>query len=206
MVQSIDYATHNQSLSLTGNTTLPDIQLSTESVSVGEVEVTARLITRESDRFVVDVANNPQAAAGNDAVEMISTSPGVWVNDDQISINGNEGTRVMVNERLLTHTGDDLIAYLRTIEADNIQKIEIIPIAGADYDADSKGGIIKITLKKQYLNGMMGSLGMRYGVNKHGSSYSPSANISYHAGKLNVSGNLYLNKTNSNDNNDEANI
>ena len=51
-----------------------------------------------------------------------------------------------------------LLTYLRSLRADDIQKIEVVPTTGADYDADSSGGIIRITLRKRRENGVEGSL------------------------------------------------
>lgn len=183
-VQYLGYETVYRNLSLAADTDLGDIVLQPIATSVGDVVVTARLITRESDRFVVDVANNPAAAIGKDGAEMLKSAPGVWIDDDKISINGASGTRVMVNDRQLNLTGDDLIAYLRALNAEDIQKIEIIPVSGADYDADSSGGIIKITLKKQRRDGIDGSLQTQYLTAKYNPTYiAPSARINYHSGR-----------------------
>ncbi len=183
-VQYLGYRTFYRNLSIVSDLDLGDIVLQPSATSVGDVVVTARLVTRESDRFVVDVANNPAAAIGKDGVEMLKSSPGVWIDGDKISVNGSSGTRVMVNERMLNLSGDDLIAYLRAINAEEIQKIEIIPISGADYDADSTGGIIKITLKKQRRDGIDGSLQTRYITSKYNPFYmAPSARINYHTGR-----------------------
>lgn len=183
-VQYLGYETVYRNLSLAADTDLGDIVLQPTATSVGDVVVTARLITRESDRFVVDVANNPAAAIGKDGAEMLKSAPGVWIDDDKISINGASGTRVMVNDRQLNLTGDDLIAYLRALNAEDIQKIEIIPVSGADYDADSSGGIIKITLKKQRRDGIDGSLQTQYLTAKYNPTYiAPSARINYHSGR-----------------------
>ena len=38
---------------------------------------------------------------------------------------------------------------LENLKAEDILKIEVIPYAGAEYDANATGGVIKITLKKQ---------------------------------------------------------
>ena len=48
----------------------------------------ATQIRREADRFVVDIANSP-IAMGKDGEELLKTAPGVWIQDDKISINGS---------------------------------------------------------------------------------------------------------------------
>lgn len=191
-VSCLGYRTATQPIELRESCELEPITITTESTEIESVVVKARLITREADRFVVDVANNP-TAIGKNTLEMVGTAPGVWVSDDKIKINGQSGTRIMVNDRLLTNmTESEIAQYLRSIPAENIVRIEVIPVAGADYDADSTGGIIKITVRKQRNDGMEGNVRMAGGYSKSGVfSASPSARINYQQGKLN----LYANGT-----------
>ena len=186
-VQYVGYAPYYRSLNITESTDLGDISIAPATNSVGEVVVTARLITREADRFVVDVANNPAVALGKDGMEILATAPGVWIQGDNISINGTSGTRIMVNERMLNLTGDDLAAYLRALNAEDVQKIEVIPVSGADYDANSSGGIIKITMRKPRRDGVTGSVQTRVITNKYNPFYIvPSARVSYHRGRTTI--------------------
>lgn len=186
-VQYVGYQPYYQPINLTSSTDLGDIAIAPATNSVGEVVVTARLITREADRFVVDVANNRAVAIGKDGMEILRTAPGVWIQGDKISINGASGTRIMVNDRMLNLTGDDLAAYLRSLNAEDVQKIEVIPVSGADYDANSSGGIIKITMRKPRRDGVTGSVQTRVHTNKYNPIYVvPSARVSYHRGRVTV--------------------
>lgn len=163
-----------------------DVVLEESSTQIGEVVVSAQMIRREADRFVVDVANSA-AAVGKDGTELLQQSPGVWVDDDNISVNGAKGTKVYVNERELKLSGEELVQYIRNLRAEDVAKIEVIPQTGADHDADSSGGAIKITLKRRPDNGMMGSVRMYTQHNGMGSSYDPSASLNYHAGRFDLS-------------------
>ena len=131
---------------------LGDIVLKSSSTQIEGVVVKAQLIRREADRFIVDVANAP--AIGKDGIELLERAPGVWVDDEKISINGKSGSKVYVNDRELRMEPAQLLTYLRSLRADDIQKIEVVPTTGADYDADSSGGIIRITLRKRRENGV----------------------------------------------------
>lgn len=171
---------------VSGELELDPITLTPAATTVEEVKVTARLITREADRFVVNVTGNP-TAIGKDAYEMLRTAPGVWSDGKNLSVNGKGGTRVMINDHLMNLSGEDLIAYLKNISAEDIVKIEVIPTAGADYDADSQGGVIKITLRRQRDNGLVGAVALTVGTGVYNDMYvSPSASINYNTGKLNV--------------------
>lgn len=190
-VQYLGYQNHKQSIVLTKNVTLEPITLTVSTVSMEEIIVKNRFITREADRFVVNVAGSPQAI-GKDALEMLKNAPGVWVDQDNIMINGNRGCRVMIDDRLLNMSGDELNQYLRNINAEDIQKVEVIPVAGADYDADSQSGIIKITLKRQRNNGIEGDVATKYKATKETNGIMPSFNINYRQNKLSLYAGLNL--------------
>lgn len=190
VIQHLGYEQYTQPIKLlSGTAQIDNITLNPSTTVMQSVEVTTRFISREADRFVVNVANSP-AAIGKNALEMLNVSPGVWVNDQGISINGKSGVKMIVNERIMNLSTDELNAYLKNINAEDIQKIEVIPTAGADYDADSQSGIIKITLKRQRVDGIEGNLGTTYMIGNSIYEIAPSANINYRSGKLSLYTNL----------------
>lgn len=164
---------------------LGSITLKNSANQIEGVVVTGQLIRREADRFVVDVANAP-SAIGKDGVELLEHAPGIWIDGEKISINGKSGSKVYVNERELRMDPAQLLTYLRSMRAEEIQKIEVVPVTGADYDADSAGGVIKITLRKRRENGMDGSLSMRTNQSGITHNYMPSGNINIHSGRLDL--------------------
>ena len=167
------------------NNDLGEIVMKSSTTRIEGVVVKAQLIRREADRFVVDVANAP-AAIGKDGIELLERAPGVWIDDEKISINGKSGSKVYVNDRELRMEPEQLLTYLRSLRAEEIQKIEVVPTTGADYDADSSGGIIRITLRKRRENGLDGSLSMRTTQNGRHHFYTPSGNINIHPGRLDL--------------------
>lgn len=167
------------------NNDLGEIVMKSSATRIEGVVVKAQLIRREADRFVVDVANAP-AAIGKDGIELLERAPGVWIDDEKISINGKSGSKVYVNDRELRMEPEQLLTYLRSLRAEEIQKIEVVPTTGADYDADSSGGIIRITLRKRRENGLDGSLSMRTTQNGRHHFYTPSGNINIHTGRLDL--------------------
>lgn len=156
-IQYLGFAPVLRQVRVEADNDLGDIVLKSSSTQIEGVVVKAQLIRREADRFVVDVANAP-AAIGKDGIELLERAPGVWVDDEKISINGKSGSKVYVNDRELRMEPAQLLTYPAFARADDIQKIEVVPTTGADYDADSSGGIIRITLRKRRENGMEGSL------------------------------------------------
>lgn len=186
----IGYKSVDRSISVKAATDLGDIVLEADSEQIDEVVVTAQLIRREADRFVVDVANSP-IALGKDGEELLKSAPGVWIQDDEISINGASGTKIYLNDREVKLEDAQLMAYLRSLRADDIQKIEVVPQSGADYDASSQGGIIKITTKRRLDSGLMGSASLVANGAKGMYNVMPSLSLNYNRGSVNAYGRIW---------------
>lgn len=186
MVEFVGYESIEQQLNLKGDILLGDITLRESATDIDEVVVEATMIRREADRFVVDV-NNSAAAIGKDGTELLKQSPGVRVDDDEISINGASGTKVYINDREIRLSGEELVKYVQQLRAEDISKIEIVPQTGADYDASSSGGMIMITTKRRLDNGVMGSVRLYMQQSKYVKSYNPSASINARVGKFDLS-------------------
>lgn len=159
--------------------------------ALSEIVVETPLVRREADRIVLNVAANP-LSAGKDAQELLKTAPGVWATDDALSIYGQSGTAVYIDDRKINMSGNQLMTYLKTIRSSDIATIEIIPKAGAEYSADSAGGVIRINLKRKRVDGISGSAGLNITAGKYKQWYNPFANVSIHSGKwtANLNGNL----------------
>ncbi len=185
LVEFLGYESAKQNIEVSGTTDIGSITLRQSSVEIEGVAVTAHAVKREADRYVVDVSNM-SAALGKDGVELLEAAPAVFINDNQISINGKSGTKVYVNNRELKYSAEQLMAYLRALKSEDIRSIEVIPQSGADYDADSSGGIIKITLKCKRDDGVMGNVSFSTRQSDLIHSYTPSASINYHVGKWTV--------------------
>lgn len=183
----IGYKSVERAIELGKATDLGEIVLDDDETQIDEVVVTAQLIRREADRFVVDVANSP-VALGKDGEELLKSAPGVWIQDDKISINGASGSKIYLNDREVKLEDAQLMAYLRSLRANDIQKIEVIPQSGADYDAASSGGIIKITTKRRLDMGLMGSASFQINGAKNLVNLGPSISLNYTQGKVNAYG------------------
>ena len=187
VVDFVGYKSIDRTIKVAGVTDLGTLTMQEEATEIGEVVVKAQMIRREADRFVVDVANS-DSAIGKDGEELLRQSPGVWIQDDNISVNGASGTKLYVNEREMKLSGADLLNYIRSLKAEDIAKIEIVPQTGADHDANSSGGAIKITLRRRLENGVMGTIGIYSGIGKYGYDPYPYARINANVGKFTLSG------------------
>jgi len=169
---------------------LPDIVLEASVTNLTAAVVQANTIERRADRFIVNLSASP-VSQGRSLHESLSFLPGVTTNNG-ISINGKSGTRVMVNNRMLNMSSDQIEQYLKNLRASDIQRIEVIPDAGAEYDANATGGIIKITLKQQTVTGYYGSISADIArAVDYTQSSRPNVNFSFRKDKWSVISNAY---------------
>ena len=152
-------------------------------VGLQEVVVSASVITREADRFVMRIIGAPSMLS-KDAAEILRLAPGVWVDDTGISINGMRGSTVFINERELKLPAEELAGYLRNLQSSDIARIEVIPQTGAEYSADSRGGAIRIILRKQSENGVSGNISIGTSLGEYINEYHPSATVNSRIGQL----------------------
>lgn len=201
-IQYLGYEPLQQQVRVAEDNLLGDFVLRNATTDIESVVVKGQLIRREADRFVMDVANAP-AAIGKDGVELLERAPGIWIDRDNITINGKTGSKVFINDRELRMEPQQLLTYLRSLRAEEIQKIEVVPMTGADYDADASGGVIKITLRKRRENSLDGSLSMRTDQSEIQHDYTPSGNINVHSGRLDFYASAWTNLNKDQDMTDE---
>ena len=167
-VETIDLQNNIESGTLT-------ITSQTKQIQEVVIEKKKPFIERKLDKLVVNVENSI-ASTGSTILEVLQRSPGVMVNEDSgINLKGKTGVVVMIDGKPSPLSGADLITYLKSIPASNIQTIEIISNPSARYDAAGNAGIINIKFKKDKNQGFNGSATVAYG---QGVYVKPSANTS----------------------------
>ena len=146
-VSYVGYRTHWQPCS---SPAVGTIHLIPEAITIKGVVVRGErpTVTYHGDRFSVDIRNT-LLARGNDGESLLRQLPGVWAEEGGISINGVPGARLMVDDRTVTFSGEQLAAYLRSLRSEDIDKIEIIPHPSAEFPAEGSGGIIRILSRKR---------------------------------------------------------
>lgn len=171
------------------NIKIPPIVLETKSGTLAEVSVRTQkpFIEVKADKIVVNVANSI-VSAGASALEVLSRSPGVTVDqNDNISLKGKQGITIMINGKIQPISTTDLATILKNTPADAIEKIEIISNPSSKYDAQGTAGIINIIMKKDQRLGMNGSINGTYGQGVY-----PKANgglsLNYRNKKFNIYG------------------
>lgn len=99
---------------------------------------------------------------GANAVEVLENIPSITVDaEGNVSLRGNPNVRILIDGKMSGFaTNADA---LQQLQADNIEKIEVITNASSRYDAQGEGGIINIVLKKNQTKGLNGSASIRAG-------------------------------------------
>jgi hypothetical protein len=154
-------------LDLKSDTCLNDIVVD-NTITLKEVNVEAqkRLIERKVDRLVFHTENSV-AAIGGDALDALRLAPRINVKSDQIAMVGKSEVSVMVNDRMIPLSGQELISYLKSIKSDNIKSIEVITNPSAKYSAEGNSGIVNIRLKKALNDSWNASLNSVYTQSKY---------------------------------------
>jgi hypothetical protein len=192
----IGYEKANVTVSIPTVSDIGAIALSPAANTIENVVVTARAVERTANGYRFNPTLSG-VATGRSSMEILNFAPGVWVKGGAISINGRGGTRVVVNDRLLDITGEELAAYLQNINAEQIASIEVLPQAGPQYDASFSGGILKITLKRSVVSGLVGSVGFSFATQeiRQTTPYyvRPRISLDYRTGKLSLYGSFSYN-------------
>jgi len=156
---------------------LGNIILDKETKELAAVSITGKenIYEQKADRFIFNVEKSLEAT-GSNGWDAISKTPGIQSNGNNIRIIGKSGITVMVNDRKVQLSGDELFAYLSAIPSENIAAIEVISNPGAKYDASGNSGIVNIKLKKNKNEGLV-LIGT--GTYEQRTTGSYSSNISY---------------------------
>lgn len=186
---SVGYASCDTTVDVSGSGQRVDVTMPLSGVLMNTVEVEASAIRREPDRYVMQV-EDMQSMIGKDGKEMLQQAPGVWIDDEKVTVNGKSGTKIYVNDRELKMNDEQLVAFLNSLKAEDVSKVEVIPQTGAEYSADTSAGIIRITMKKNRADGVMGNVAMASEIGRNVISLRPSGALNVKDGKWNYNLNV----------------
>lgn len=138
------------------------LQVHSSAVNLNEVSVTAvkRLVEYKNGNITVNIENSP-LAVGNSLYDLLMRLPTVTIIDDAISIQGKQGAKILIDDRLQQMSGQQLINLLKSIQASTIEKIEILKNPPVKYDAAGTG-FISVKTKKLKITGFSGSANLSY--------------------------------------------
>jgi iron complex outermembrane recepter protein len=181
------------SVSKGGQYDLGNMTLVPEAKILNTVEVAAQkpLVEYKADRTVYNIENSI-ISAGNNVLEVLKKLPGVSVdNNDNISVNGESGVLIMIDGRTSYMSATDAANYLRSLDASQIESIEIITSPSAKYDA-SGNTVINIIRKRNKNAGFNGELTSGYSQGIYGRG-NEGVNLNYSTKKWNLFANYGYN-------------
>lgn len=176
------YQTLKRSLTLTGGKTdvgtlllIPDARQLSE-VTISGQQSALRLLP---DKKVFEVGKDVLSQNGS-VSDALNGIPSVAVSPQgEVSLRGNAGVTVLVNGR---RSGLTQGSALEQLQADQVERIEVITSPSARYDASGSAGIINIVLKKNKKAGFNGQVKVVAGV-PNDTRINPSVN--YKSDKFN---------------------
>ncbi|MDV3550457.1 TonB-dependent receptor, partial [Elizabethkingia anophelis] len=144
-----------------------------------------KLFERKVDRVVFNVESSIMSNGG-DGIDVLRNSPGIRVSNEDISIIGKSGVRIMVNNKLVRQSGNDLIAFLKNLKSEDIARIEVITTPPANYDAEGNSGLINIVLKSKKTDGFSGRVSGSFTQSRYASG-TVSSGIDYKNNRFTLS-------------------
>lgn len=149
--------------------TVPAIVIKESATQLSEVVIKKEkpMIQVLADKTVFNVENTINAV-GNTGFELLRKAPGVIVdNNDNLIVEGKNGVQIYIDGKQSYLSGPDLVNYLKTIQANDIEAIEIITQPSSKYDAAGVAGIVNIKLKKNKNFGTNGTITTGLNVGKY---------------------------------------
>lgn len=161
-VVTVGHQAKTMAIDITGgkNGDMGTILLSSATKNLKEVAITANkpIIKQEIDRISYDLQADPESKVSN-VLEMLRKVPFVSLDgDDNILLKGSSSYKILINGKPSSMMERDPKTILRSIPASTIQRIEVITIPPAKYDAEGLAGIINIITNKKIDNGYNGTV------------------------------------------------
>ncbi|MBK6931537.1 MAG: TonB-dependent receptor [Saprospirales bacterium] len=164
-----------------------------EALTLNEATIVARapVLERKADRLVFYVENSLFASGGT-AWDALRGTPGLSSSEQgNISVNG-KGVGILVNDKLVQLSGEQLLGYLNALKSDDIRRIEVIANPPARYDAEGLNGLINIVLKKNPQLGWNGTVRAGYQQNTY-AKYNIGTTLNYRQKQFNAYSSVLLN-------------
>ena len=142
------------------------------------------------DRKVYTVSTDLQATTAS-AAEALNKVPSVTVDDDgNITLRGDPNVTILIDGKPSAQfSGATRGASLLQMQADDIERVEVLTDPPAQYRAEGSGGVINIVTKKTRKQGVSGGGQLSLGDQRR---YAAGLNGAYNGGPLRLSGALGL--------------
>lgn len=182
-------------LTLNASTITLNIKLTSSNKNIKEVKVMSKkpMIEVKADKTVFNVEQSINSA-GSNALDLLRKSPGVRVDkDDNIEMRGKNNVLIYIDGKPNYLGSRDLAAVLKSMQASDIESIELITNPSAKYDASGNAGIINIKLKKNKKFGTNGSANIGFAQGRRFPKYNAGIQLNNRNKQVNIFGNYGIN-------------
>ncbi|HXD76661.1 MAG TPA: outer membrane beta-barrel protein [Puia sp.] len=137
----------------------------------------------------VSSVNQSLVSKGGNAADLLQNIPTLQIDGNgNVNLRGSSDVNVLIDGKPSIIGNGNIARLLKSIPANAIESIEVIPNPPASYEANGEG-VINIILKRNSRPGLNGSADIAGGTNDN---FNFDASLSYQAGKANVYGNYSL--------------
>ena len=174
---------------------IPGIQVKAQNIDMGVITLKSQdkileevVVQGQRDQMELSLdkkvfnVGQDLANAGGSATDVLRNIPSVAVDvEGRVSLRGSNSVRILIDGKpsgLVSNGGGGL----EQLQANSIERIEVITNPSARYEAEGMGGIINIILKKERKEGINGSFNLIAG---YPSNFGAAANVNYRRNKLN---------------------
>lgn len=185
---SKDYTSNEISIS-DSDKTLGILSLESQSEALDEVILKTEkpMVQVLADKTVFNVQNSI-SVAGESGFELLRKAPGVLIdNNENLIVEGKAGVLIYIDDKPSVLRGEDLVNYLKTIQATDVDSIEIITQPSSKYDSEGNSGIINIKFKRDKSLGTNGSLASGVNIGDY-ATYNNSVSINNRSKKTSLYG------------------
>ena len=158
------------------------IALNPSSLMTSVVSVIAdkSLMELKLDKRVYNVSADLNNQGAN-ATEVLENIPSITVDaEGNVSLRGNSGVRILIDGKYSGFSSTP--EALQQLQADMIEKVEVVTNASSRYEAQGDVGIINIILKKNKQSGWNGSVNAKLG---YFPEWGGGFNVNYKHNKVN---------------------
>lgn len=185
---SKDYTSNEISIS-DSDKTLGILSLESQSEALDEVVLKTErpMVQVLADKTVFNVQNSI-SVAGESGFELLRKAPGVLIdNNENLIVEGKAGVLIYIDDKPSVLRGEDLVNYLKTIQATDVDSIEIITQPSSKYDSEGNAGIINIKFKRDKSLGTNGSVASGVNIGDY-ATYNNSISINNRSKKTSLYG------------------
>ena len=171
-------------------TDIGTVSIEPDAEMLDAVVVSARrpVIEQKLDKIVMNVSD-AVSTEGSNGTDLLRKAPGVTIDfDGNVKLNGST-VAVWLDGRPSNLSGKELEVLLNSTDGTTIDRIEIMAHPSSKYDAAGGGGIINIVTKKNFTQGLNGSVNLGYGgmyFDRYNQAADGSVNLSYRGKKTNT--------------------